>query len=79
MGASAPSASIPWLALGPKHHAIHESMKLVNLDDLISETKVTCGLAEVIIQARYTILLLPRVLPIPWQFHPKALMAPVAP
>jgi hypothetical protein len=45
----------------------------LTLEDLISETNITWGFAENIIRERCVIFSLPRFLPIPWQFHPRAL------
>jgi hypothetical protein len=45
----------------------------LTLEDLISETNITWGFAEYIIRERCVIFSLPRFLPMPWQFHPRAL------
>jgi hypothetical protein len=42
------------------------------LEDLISETKITWALVELIILARWHIFSLLKFLPIPWQFQPNA-------
>lgn len=52
---------------------------LVILEFLVSERKITCALVDTIRWARCIILGLPRLPPIPRQFHARNIMAPVAP